>query len=232
MNFHMATKSISHTAFYRYFEDVHELMQALLTRLESEVFKGASPCIFDDGDPVALIHESLAAEVHIRYRHGPFLRDVSDAAGTNAGLENEWNRFLERFDNAVSERIAADQELGLIESFVRRPIAIALKLDRRLFVFSGIRSKTAYAAGAGAACDRTRLDFHVIRAAVGDERDLHRVSQGGAGCVRAEGIGIAAPQLTQRLITETRNGHGEGANDDGNDLQGNNGPGHLEPDDL
>jgi len=131
----MATTSISRSAFYRYFEDVHGLMEALLTRLESEILEGASPWLSDDGDPVALLYESLAAEVRICYRHGPFLKAVSDAAGTNARLEDEWNWFIERFDDAVSERIVTDQELGLIEPFDPQPIAAALnRADASLYI--------------------------------------------------------------------------------------------------
>src|SRR5210317_1653983 len=131
----MATTSISRSAFYLYFEDVHGLMEALLKRLESEILEGASPWLSDDGDPVALLYESLAAEVRICYRHGPFLKAVSDAAGTNARLEDEWNWFLDRFDAAVSERIAADQELGLIAAFDPRPVATALnRVDAAMYV--------------------------------------------------------------------------------------------------
>ena len=131
----MATTSISRSAFYRYFEDVHGLMEALLARLESEILEGASPWLSDDGDPVALLFESLAAEVRICYRYGPFLKAVSDAAGTNARLEDEWNWFLDRFDDAVSERVAADQELDLIEPFDPRPVATALnRVDAAMYV--------------------------------------------------------------------------------------------------
>ena len=114
------------TAFYKYFDDIHGLMEALLKRLESEILEGASPWLSDDGDVVALLFESLAAEARICYRYGPFLKAVSDAAGTNARLEDEWNWFLDRFDAAVSERIAADQALGLIEPFDSRSVATAL----------------------------------------------------------------------------------------------------------
>ena len=131
----MVTTSISRSAFYRYFDDIHELMEALLKRLESEILEGASPWLSDDGDPVALLHESLAAEVRICYRHGPFMKAISDAAAANAPLEDEWNWFLDRFDDAVSERIAADQELGLIEAFEPRPVATALnRVDAAMYI--------------------------------------------------------------------------------------------------
>ena len=122
----MSTTSIGRSAFYRYFDDVYGLMGALLARLESEILAGVSPWLSDGGDPVALLYESLEAEVRICYQHGPFLKAVSDAAGTSAALENEWNWFLDRFDDAVSERIVADQELGLLDVFDSRQVAVAL----------------------------------------------------------------------------------------------------------
>jgi hypothetical protein len=110
-------------------------METLLTTLESEILEGANPWLSEGGDPVALLYESLAAEVRICYRHGPFLKAVSDATGTSARLEAQWERFLDRFDDAVSERIAADQQLGLIEAFDPRPVATALnRVDAALYV--------------------------------------------------------------------------------------------------
>jgi AcrR family transcriptional regulator len=122
----MRSTSVSRSAFYRYFDDIHELMETLLTTLESEILGGASPWFSEGGDPVALLDQSLTAEVRICYRRGPFLKAVSDAAGTDARLEAAWNRLLDRFDDVVAERIAADQKLGLIEAFEPRPVATAL----------------------------------------------------------------------------------------------------------
>lgn len=122
----MAQTSISRAAFYYHFADLHDLMETLLNKLESEIMEGASPWLTDDGDPVALLHQSLAAEVQICFRLGPLLKAVSDAAGTDARLEAAWLRLLDRFDNVVSERIAADQALGLIDPFDPRPVATAL----------------------------------------------------------------------------------------------------------
>jgi AcrR family transcriptional regulator len=122
----MAQTTVSRPSFYNYFADTHELMESLLAILESDILAGANPWLADEGDPVALLHESLAAEVHICYRCGPFLKAVTDAAGTDARVEAGWYRLLARFDDAVNERIIADQELGLIESFDPRPVATAL----------------------------------------------------------------------------------------------------------
>ena len=140
----MVMTSSTRSGFYRYFQDIHELMEALLKRLESELLEGVSPWLSDDGDPVALLYESLVAEVRICYRHGPFLKAVSDAAGTSARLEDEWNKFMGRFDDAVIDRITADQELGLIEAFDPRPVATALNQgDASMYIrFFGQRPRS------------------------------------------------------------------------------------------
>ena len=118
--------SVSRTSFYTYFTDTFDLVKSMLATLESEILAGASPWLIDDGDPVALLHESLVAEVQTCYRCGPFLKAVTDAGGSDAHLETGWYGMLDRLDSAVFERIVKDQELGLIESFDPRPVATAL----------------------------------------------------------------------------------------------------------
>ena len=131
----MGLTSISRPSFYNYFADTHELMESLLAILESDVLVSVNPWLCDDGDPVALLHQSLAAEVRICYRCGPFLKAVNDAAATDIRVEAAWYELLDRFDDAVSERIAADQELGLIESFDPRPLATTLnQVDASMYV--------------------------------------------------------------------------------------------------
>ena len=131
----MQTTSITRSAFYRHFNDVHELMETLLTTLQSEIMEVASPWLLEDGDPVALLCQGLAEQVRIFYRRGPFLKAVDDAAATDARLEAAWNQFFDQFDDAVAKRIAADQALGLIEAFDPRPVAGALnRMDAYMFI--------------------------------------------------------------------------------------------------
>lgn len=126
----MASTTVSRPAFYQYFRDVHELMETLLATLEGEILVGAEPWLLGSGDPVALLDESLNELVRVCYRRGPFLKAVADAATADKRVEDAWGGFLGRFDDAVSERIAADQNLGLIVGFEPRPLAIALnRLD-------------------------------------------------------------------------------------------------------
>jgi AcrR family transcriptional regulator len=131
----MDQTSVSRSSFYNYFSDTHELIESLLEILESDILQGANPWLTDDGDPVALLHQSLTAEVHVCYRCGPFLKAITDAAGTDARLEAGWYGMLGRFDDAVRERVIADQALGLIESFDPRSVATALnQVDASMYV--------------------------------------------------------------------------------------------------
>jgi len=131
----MASTAVGRSAFYQYFRDLHELMETLLVTLEDEILQGAGPWFFGAGDPVALLDRSLDELVTACYRRGPFIKAVADAAPTDRRLEEAWNSFLGRFDDAVSARIAVDQELGLIARFDPRPLASALnRLDAYTFV--------------------------------------------------------------------------------------------------
>ena len=101
----MASTDVSRSAFYQYFHDLHEVMKTLLDMLQDEIFEVAEPWIAGVGDPIVLMHETLAGLVRICYRRGPFVRAVADAATTDDRFEKDWRRFLGRFDDAACARI-------------------------------------------------------------------------------------------------------------------------------
>jgi len=122
----MASTDVSRSAFYQYFRDLHEVMQALLEMLQGEIFDVAQPWLTGVGDPVALLNETLAGLVTVCYERGPFLRAVTDAATTDERFENDWRGFLEGFDVSATARIEADQAQSLIPDFDAAQVAIAL----------------------------------------------------------------------------------------------------------
>ena len=122
----MTPTGISRSAFYQYFKDLHDLMEALLNLLKDEVYAVTGPWFEGTGDPVILLNESLAGLVDVCYRLGPILRATDDAAATDETLEKIWMQFVNQFDDAVTSRIEADQAQGLIPNFDARPLAIAL----------------------------------------------------------------------------------------------------------
>ena len=122
----MTSAGLSRSAFYQYFQDLHELMEVLLDNLRDELVAVTGPWFEGVGDPVVLLNESLDGLVDVCYHRGPFLRAIDDAAATDKRLEKDWAQFFGEFNDAVSTRIEADQDQGLIPDFAARPVAIAL----------------------------------------------------------------------------------------------------------
>ena len=122
----MASTDLSRPAFYQYFEDIRKLMETLLHMLAEEIFVSSNHWLEGVGDPVALMNETFEGLIRTCYRHGPFLRAMSDAAATDERFEKNWVQFLGAFDEAGVTRIEADQAQGLIAAFDPRPVSIAL----------------------------------------------------------------------------------------------------------
>ena len=126
----MTSTGLSRSAFYQYFDDLHDLMETLLDMLRAEVFAATGAWFTGVGNPIDLLNESLAGLVDVCYRLGPILRAADHAATTDDRFEKAWNQFVKQFDDAVTARIQADQAQGLIPNFEARPVAIALnRLD-------------------------------------------------------------------------------------------------------
>ena len=122
----MASTGVSRSAFYQYFNDLHEVMEILLDTVREEIQSATGAWFTGVGDPVVLLNESLDGLVDVCYHRGPILRAIADAAPTDKRLEKDWAQFFAEFNDAVSTRIEADQEQGLIPDFTARPVAIAL----------------------------------------------------------------------------------------------------------
>ena len=126
----MAETGLSRSAFYQYFDDLHDLMEALLNMLKDEIFAATGSWFTGVGDPIVFLKESLAGLVDVCYRLGPILRATVDAAASDKRLEKAWLEFMGEFDDAATTRIEADQKQGLIPNFDARPVAFALnRLD-------------------------------------------------------------------------------------------------------
>ena len=118
------------STFYRYFKDLHEVMEVLLDLLKDEIFIAVEPWLMGRGDPVALVNQTLGGLVDTCYNRGPFLKAFTDAASSDARFEKAWKNFMESFDKAAVARIEADQRQGLIPEFDAYPVAFALnRLD-------------------------------------------------------------------------------------------------------
>jgi AcrR family transcriptional regulator len=131
----MAPTDVGRSAFYKHFDDIHEVMRALLDMLRDEIFAVDQPWLTGIGDPVALIDETLLALVQLCYQRGPFFKAITDAAATDKRVEASWRQFCEQFDAAGFARIEADQKQGLIPDFDPSPVIFGLnRLDAYTFI--------------------------------------------------------------------------------------------------
>ncbi len=131
----MSITGTSRSAFYQYFNDLHELMEALLRGIEEDIFGVAKPWFEEEGNPVPLLEETMEGLVRVCYQQGPILRAVSDAAPMDTRLEKAWTSVLKDFDDAVTNRIEQQQAAGWIKPFEARPVAIALnRMDAHLLI--------------------------------------------------------------------------------------------------
>ncbi len=122
----MAGTTLSRPAFYRYFADLHDLIEALLGEVEAVMHRTADPWISGEGEPISALRESLRGVVETCVDHGPIIRAVAEAAPLDERLERAWSEFMAAWDDPVERRIVAQQRQGLIPDLDARRIANAL----------------------------------------------------------------------------------------------------------
>lgn len=129
----MAATPLSRPAFYVYFDDVHELIEVLLSEVEAAMHDSAGVWFAGDCDDAASSFERARAGLRgiaeACIVHGPLFRAVSEAAPLDSRLERAWSRFLTRWDEGVAARIRLEQEAGLIDASIDAD-AIAHALNR------------------------------------------------------------------------------------------------------
>lgn len=132
----MEDTPLSRPAFYQYFKDLHDLMEALLREVAAVMHQTANPWISGEGEPIAALKESLKGVVQTTLEHGPVFRAIAEAAPLDERLEKTWSAFMRRWDELVEARIKAQQKQGLISrSLDARRVANALNtLDASLLI--------------------------------------------------------------------------------------------------
>lgn len=131
----MQGTTLSRPAFYQYFGDLHDLLVSLLDDVEGGMHELANPWIAGEGEPIAALRDSLRGVVQMSVEHGTILRAVSEAAPLDERLEAAWSAFMGRWDDAVTTRIEAQQQAGLIGPMDPRRTANALNaLDAAVLI--------------------------------------------------------------------------------------------------
>jgi AcrR family transcriptional regulator len=133
----MADTGLSRSAFYQYFEDLHHLMETLLASFDRALTETTHTWISDEGERVGALRESQRSMLQVGMVHGPVLRAIAEAAPHDQRLEQAFSSFLAEWDDAVADRIEADQRAGLVPPIDARSLAHALnRLDVAVLIDS------------------------------------------------------------------------------------------------
>lgn len=119
----MARTGLSRPAFYLYFRDRYEVVERLL-ELIGAVLRGADRPWLEGGavgsrggvrEAREEMRASIRAGVEVFALHGPVLRAVSDAAGSDQEVERAYGHgFVQGFVGPIAARIRRDVAEGLV----------------------------------------------------------------------------------------------------------------------
>ena len=104
----MDAAGIGRTLFYRYFDDLPDLLARAAGEAMEELYAGEVE--LEKGyrdDPARSIRAAIEAAVDVYSRHGPLLRALSEAATVDARIATAQRAFYGRFDALVA-RVLGD----------------------------------------------------------------------------------------------------------------------------
>jgi AcrR family transcriptional regulator len=114
----MARTGSKRPAFYVHFRDRHDRIGAELLVVANRWFEG--------GETVADLRSALEGVAAVYIQHGPVLRALSDASGSDPTVEQTYRALVQGFIEATARRIRAEQATGRIANIDADETARAL----------------------------------------------------------------------------------------------------------
>jgi AcrR family transcriptional regulator len=109
----MARTGLKRPAFYVHFRDRHDLALRVVDRIRDELLAVANRW-FEDGETASDLRSALEGVAAVYGEHGPVLRALADASGSDATVEAAYRALVQRFIDATARRIRAEQATGHI----------------------------------------------------------------------------------------------------------------------
>jgi TetR/AcrR family transcriptional regulator, ethionamide resistance regulator len=107
----MRHAGLKRPAFYVHFRDRSDLLLRVVRHIGEELFVMADRWLKGDR-PEEDARSALAGVAAVFKVHGPVLRALSDAASSDAGVEEAYRGLVQRFIEATAEHIRAEQAVG------------------------------------------------------------------------------------------------------------------------
>ncbi len=109
----MRRTGLKRPAFYVHFRDRHDLVLRVVTQIAAELSDMTDRWLTSD-DPAAGVRAALEGLADVYREHGPVMRAVSDAAGTDERVEATYDAIVQGFVDATAMHIRAQQTSGEI----------------------------------------------------------------------------------------------------------------------
>lgn len=109
----MARTGLKRPAFYIHFRDRHELALRVVDRIRDELLIVADRW-FEGYGSSADLRSALEGVAAVYVEHGPVLRALADASGSDATVEAAYRALVQRFVDATARRIRAEQAAGRV----------------------------------------------------------------------------------------------------------------------
>lgn len=122
----MAETGHSRTVFYRHFDDIPDLIVAVLQEIGNELYEVSRHWASAVEGGQLEVRENLARIVDFFARQGRLLRAVSEASHQDEEIERLYRGFLQMFDELTERAIARAIEAGAIEGLDPHETARAL----------------------------------------------------------------------------------------------------------
>jgi AcrR family transcriptional regulator len=109
----MARTGLKRPAFYVHFRDRHDLALRVVDRIREELLVVANRW-FEGGESAVDLRFALEGIAAVYVEHGPVLRALADASGSDATVEEAYRTLVQGFIDATARRIRAEQATGRI----------------------------------------------------------------------------------------------------------------------
>jgi AcrR family transcriptional regulator len=107
----MADTGLKRPAFYVHFRDRHDLALRVVDRIRDELLAVAGRW-FEGGVGATDLRIALDGVAAVYVEHGPVLRALAEAAGSDATVETAYRALVQGFIDATARRVRAEQAAG------------------------------------------------------------------------------------------------------------------------
>ena len=111
----MARAGVSRTAFYRVFDDIYTVVDAVLRPITAELVAASGDWFRGQTGSPQVVHANLLSFARAYHPHGPTLEAIAVGAAFDPGLQVTWDSLVTAFSDQTETAITRDQQAGVID---------------------------------------------------------------------------------------------------------------------